>query len=196
MASKQRAIAVIRATNKYVAHMNHNEILKLYREWSAGIPSGLFKRFIKEGIEPFLKRYGYSMNISYSQLEKFCKEWAFAHVHIQRKCGEALQRTFLKTYNNGGEEEYDWYMFTIPTDDWLEFANEWSCPEFLDESDTGYAQRMDLPLFVWNIIDIEHSARHHKWLEFNKEEDEDDVAVIQPILNPEDRAFGGDRRTL
>jgi hypothetical protein len=197
MTSKQLRRAAIDVADKYVAQLHRKEIVQMYREWRAGIPEGFFKRFIKVGIEPFLKGYGYQMNTSYSQIEQFCKEWAFAHVQIQRKGGESLQRTFLKAFHDGGEEEYDWFMFTIPSDDWMEFANGWSYSEFLDDSEAGYAQRMDLPLFVWRILDLAGSKRHHKWLEFNTDDDEDEIVFLQAVqTNDEGRAFGGDRRTL
>ena len=198
MTTNQIKRATITVADKYITQKKYKEVQNLYKEWRSGIPDGFFKRFIKEGIEPFLRGYGYTMNISYSQIEQFCKEWAFAHVQIQQKSGEDLHRTFLKIYHYGGEEEYDWFSFTIPSDDWSDFTSKWSYPEFLDDSDAGYAQRMDLPLFVWRIIDLESSKRHHKWLEFNNDNDDgDDHVIIPSILNPDEgRAFGGDRRTL
>ena len=197
MTTKQHKRRGIDIPNKYIVALKCKETRAMYKEWYAGIPDGFFSLFVKHGLTSFLKRYGYEMNQSTPQLIQYCKEWAFSHVHIQRKKHISLQRTFLKIFHNGGEEELDWFLFSIPPDDWDAFADQWKCPEFLDESDAGYAQRMDLTLFVWNIVDLVNGRQHAKWVQFNETGDEDDIAYTQTAINPDEgAAFGGDRRTL
>ncbi len=185
----------VQCSEKYIANMRHNYIVQMYKEWRAGIPPGFFKRFLQEGIQPFLAKRGYRLNQSWESLTRYCNEWAFSHVQIQRRKHEFLQRTFLKFFHDGGEEEFDWFNFTIPSDDWEELAEEWKRPEFLDDSDAGLTQRIDLPMFVWNLLDLENSKKHIQWLQINEDNEENDIQYLQPQQTHEEQAFGGDRRT-
>jgi hypothetical protein len=196
MSSKLLKHSIVTCAEQYGRTQRRKEIRSLYDDWRPGIPRDFFKRFIHQGLQPFLARYGYSLNQSWDQLERYCAEWAFAHVQMQRYKQQFKQRTFMKQFHTGGEEHFDWFQFTIPYEDWETLADAWKCPEFLDDSDIGIAQRLDLSMFVWNLIDLVCSKRHIEWLQFHEDGDEDDIQYLQPQFTADEgHAFGGDRRT-
>ena len=195
MSAKLLNQIVVRCSEKYVADMRRKHVTQMYKEWRAGIPPGFFRRFLQEGVKPFLAKYGYALNESWEILARYCGEWAFAHVQIHRRKHEFLQRTFIKSFHDGGEEEFDWFQFTISNDDWEELANQWMCPEFLDDSDVGLDQRIDLPMFVWKLLDLYGSKKHIQWMYINEDNEENDIQYLQPQQTQEEQAFGGDRRT-
>lgn len=196
MSTKLLKHTVVSCAFRYRNSIHRKTIRSLYDEWRAGIPHGYFKRFIQEGLKPFLAKYGYSLNESWNQLEQYCAEWAFSHVRMQRAKHLDIQRTFMKQFHEGGEEESDWFSFTIPYEDWETLAKDWMCPEFLDDSDVGLNQRLDLSMFVWNLVDLYASKRHFEWVQFIESSEDDDIHYLQTNVTTDDGvAFGGDRRT-
>lgn len=169
-----------------------------FLEWVNGIPDGHIARFIEEGLQPFLKRYGYYMCYSLKNLIQACKEWAFAHVQIRRKGADLYDRFFIKSAHDGGEEELDWYMYTISFDSWETFAAKWIAPEFFDDSDAGYAQTIDIAHFAWQLIHLDSSPNHFRWKDMIEYHDLDEeygrTSQAQPAEDT--GAYGGDRRTL
>jgi hypothetical protein len=195
MSAKRMKHAAMVCSEKYVASMHRKQTVQMYKEWRAGIPPEFFKRFLQEGVKPFLAKHGYILNPSLDILSKYCAEWAFAHVKIQRRKHEFLQCTLLKSFHDGGDEEFDWFQFTIPIDAWEDLAEEWKCPEFLDDSDAGLAQRSELSMFIWKLVDLNCSKKHIEWMRINEDNEENDIQYLQPQQTQEEQAFGGDRRT-
>ena len=196
MSTKILKQGIVPCADHYTQALQRKQKRRLFEEWRAGIPSGLFTKFITNGLPPFLAKHGYTLNQSTDQLVQYCVEWAFAHVWMSRKKQSFLQRTFMKQFHDGGEEDFDWFYFSIPMDDWEELADAWSCPEFLDDSDAGTAQRLDCPMFVWNILDLGSSRRHMKWMAMNDLLEDDETHYLQSqAITDESMAFGGDRRT-
>jgi hypothetical protein len=182
----------------YLRTLKKRTIQEWYYDWLENIPEEHIERFLQDGLIPFLKKHGYSVLYDTSFLHKACYEWSFGHVRIQRQKSKMLDRTFLKCAHNGGEEEFEWYVHSIPTENWLQLCSIWKQEEFLDDSETGYAQMCDLYLFAWQLIDLENSKAHHKWLDIisyvNDTLDEPSTIIT---MNPDDYVpYGGDRRTL
>jgi hypothetical protein len=184
-----QTISVARAKAYY-----HSEAM----EWLHGLPDGHIERFVEEGLTPFLKKYGYKSCYDRKEQEKACKEWAFGHVRIQQKGPDLYDRFFIKCAHNGGEEEFDWYVHTIPLEEWETLAMKWSASEFLDDSDAGYAQVIDLAQFAWQLIHLDSSPNHIRWKAIFESSDYDDEYIVASHAQPtEDTgAYGGDRRTL
>ena len=177
---------------------NHARYREEYLEWVSGIPDGYIARFIEEGLCPFLKKYGYAVSYSPKDLIQACKEWAFSHVQIRRKGPDLYDRFFMKCAHDGGEDELDWYTHSIPFDSWEALASKWAAPGFLDDSDAGYAQTIDIAQFAWQLIDLYSSRTHLRWkdmIEYHDlDEDHGRVSYAQPAEDT--GAYGGDRRTL
>jgi hypothetical protein len=195
MSAKRIKSAAMYCSEKYVATIRRKQTVQMYKEWRAGIQPGFFKRFLEDGVQPFLAKHGYLLNPSLDVLTRYCSEWAFAHVQIQRRKHEFLQCTLLKSFHDGGDEEFDWFQFTIPNDDWEELADAWSCPEFLDDSDAGLSQRSELSMFIWKLVDLYSSKKHIEWMRIYEDVEENDIQYLQPQQIQEEQAFGGDRRT-
>lgn len=197
MSTKIIKHGLVPCADHYTQALQRKQKRKLFEEWRAGIPSKLIREFITRGLPLFLAKYGYKLNQSTDQLVQYCVEWGFAHVWMTRNKQSFHQRTFVKQFHDGGEEDFDWFYLSIPMDDWEEFADAWSCPDFLDSSsEAGLAQRLDLPMFVWNILDLLNSRQHMKWLSMNELIEDDEIQYLQPqVIADEGTAFGGDRRT-
>jgi hypothetical protein len=169
-----------------------------YLTWIHGIPDGHIERFLEEGFQPFLKRNGYRTCYVPKDLTRACKEWAFAHVRIQQKGPDLYDRFFMKYAHNGGEDEFDWFIHSIPFDSWEALCNKWSTSEFFDDSDAGYAQIIDIAHFAWQVVHLDSSPNHHRWKETIEPSEHDDDYIVASHAQPtEDTgAYGGDRRTL
>ena len=104
----------------------------------------------------------------------------------------------MKCAHDGGEDELDWYTHSIPFDSWEALASKWAAPGFLDDSDAGYAQTIDIAQFAWQLIDLYSSRTHLRWkdmIEYHDlDEDHGRVSYAQPAEDT--GAYGGDRRTL
>jgi hypothetical protein len=169
------------------------------RTWSRGLPSGYILDFIKYGLEPFLDEFGYKLSYSHKDCAAYCKQWAFAHSELQRNYKPKQSIQFLRCAHNGSREAFEWYLGIISPDDWFTLCHEWSAERFLDDSDVGHAQRNDIAWLVWNLLSLETSKEHRKFVEFiNSEDDMDDEIYYVSGFNGEDGlgSYGGDRRTL
>lgn len=169
-----------------------------YTCWKDGLPDHHIERFVEEGLRPLLKRNGYHVALIPQTLAKACKEWAFAHVRIQQKGSDMFDRFFMKCVHYGGEEEFDWYMYNLPFEKWDDLCQEWAAPEFLDDSDAGYAQMIDLAQFAWQTIHLDTSPSHIYWKKTieQADQDEDYTPILQTQPIEDSGAYGGDRRTL
>ena len=181
------------AATRFVASQVRTEHKKLFNSWISEIPDGYFERFLEKGIIPFLAKFGYTLGLSHSERISMISSWAFAHVQTQRLpkyYGNYIR--ILKCAHTGGDEEYDWFCHTIEQDSWDTLCETWYSTEFLDDSDPGVSQRLDLPRIIWNMISLENSRTHHKWVDTVLESAEQDDAIQED----NQIAFTGNRRTF
>jgi hypothetical protein len=169
-----------------------------YGCWYSNIPEKWIEDFVEKGLIPFLNQHGYSVAYSLKEVVHYCKRWAFAHVQVTSNKTKMLEISFLKTMNSGGAEEYDWFTYTIPSEEWFNLAEEWSELQFLDETDAGESQKLDLQEFAWHILYLEGSKAHEEFLYFTESDmvDQEDDIVAQTVQPDDQGAYGGDRRTL
>jgi len=175
---------VIPPASKFLAAIASRKNSEAYSKWKDELPELWIESFIKYGVKPFLNKYGYSLGFSDSRCIQYCKRWAFAH----------LSRGIIDPIDwahEGGEEEYEWYQDTISILEWNEFARAWQASEFLDSSDAGYNQNINLSKFIWQCISLEGSSRHTEWLDSLEEEE----SAEQFWISDDSHAYGGDRRT-
>jgi hypothetical protein len=182
----------------FLRELRNHHLNNLYWQWFSKLPEGWVETFVEEGLLPFLKQYGYSVGFSKKEVINYCKSWAFGHVQLALNKSKFLELSFLQTKNTGGSDEYDWYTYTIPSEDWLEFTEYWSELEFFDDTDAGESQKTDFPMFVWHILYLEGSKAHEEYLYFTETDtfEQDDDGVHQPLYHEDQGAYGGDRRTL
>jgi hypothetical protein len=154
-----------------------------YNEWDSCLPNNHIECFVRNGIKPFLNRHGYSLGFSDNLLIKYCKIWAFTYIVKNNK-------KFVSWAHDGGDEEYDWYRHNISMDEWEKLCDYWKAHKFLDDSDIGYKQAIDLHWFIWQCISLENSKQHQIWLNYNTVYDDDEYWV-----NDDNQAYSGDRRT-
>lgn len=166
--------------------------------WFSQLPDDWIADFVKNGLLPFLNRYGYTVAYTLKEIIAYCKRWAFAHVQVTSNKTKLLEISFLQTRNMGGPEEYDWFTYTIPSDEWVSLAEDWSELQFFDETDAGESQKVDLQEFAWNILYLEGSKSHKEFLYFIESDvyDQEDENTGQPLQLDDQGAYGGDRRTL
>jgi len=158
-----------------------------FNAWISDFPTNYFKQFVDDGLKPFLKKYGYSLGFSNSRLNSYCVRWAYSYSN--KYPGEVIE--FTKWAHSGLMDDYEWYLYKIPQDDWNMFMKSWENQGFLDDSDIGHAQCNDLVTFIWQCIDLNNSVEYYNYLEImgdNEETEENNV-------HDENNAYGGDRRT-
>lgn len=181
------------AATGFVATQIRNDSQKLYQNWICHIPEGYFERFLEKGVKPFLSHFGYRLGFSANERIKMIRAWAFAHVQIQRQPKKyGCHVSLLKCAHDGGDEEYDWFCHTIGQDDWDSLAEQWYSTDFLDDSDPGVYQRLDLPRVIWYMISLEGSRAHQQWLDVVM----DGIEQEDGIQEDSNIAFTGNRRTF
>jgi hypothetical protein len=168
------------------------------RTWIRGVPEGHIQSFIENGLVPFLNEFGYSLGYSIKDCAAYCKDWAFAHVQTQTTYKKNQTIRFLRCAHNESRDAFEWYLGIISPDDWNQLCEEWSVDSFLDDSDAGHAQRCDIAWFAWNLLSLDNSKEHYKFLEFMSSEDDmdDDVYYVSGVFEDGLGTYGGDRRTL
>lgn len=177
----------------FVSAQIRTERQELYASWISEIPEGYFQRFLEEGIKPLLANFGYRLGLSSNECGSMLRSWAFAHVQTQQQSknyGKYI--TILKCAHDGEQDEYDWFLHKISNEDWNSLSDHWYSTEFLDDSDPGVYQRLDLPRIVWHMISLEGSRAHQQWLDVVMDGFEQDDG-IQEDSNV---AFTGNRRTF
>ena len=186
------------SASKFLRGRQEAEKKEKRRTWIRGLPEEHIYTFIKEGLEPFLNTFGYNLGYSIKDCVAYCKDWAFAHVEIQGSYKPKQTIQFLRCAHNGSSDAFEWYLGIISPDDWYTLCEKWSTNDFLDESDVGYAQRVDIAWFVWNLLSLESSKEHSKFLEFMYSEDDmdDDGHYTHGVIEDGLGTYGGDRRTL
>jgi hypothetical protein len=183
--------------NTYMKRLQNASMASEKLEWKKGLPPTWISNFICNGLLPFLKDHGYSVGFIEKTIEKYCIEWAFAVHYVTMHASKMYEYSFMKCVHNGGPEEFDWFLFKIPSEDWDALADDWQQTDFLDDSDTGVSQRRDLPFFVWRIVQLYGSPAHEEWLYTSEAGDSDDDDIYPVVSHyDENSAFGGDRRTL
>lgn len=183
---------------QWLACQKKKETQAMYNSWRAGIPPNYFLQFVKHGLKPFLRKYGYAIQENYDWCAKYTASWLFSHIQMNRKKHQQLKRTFMQTTHSSGEEEMYEFFYAIPFEDWEKLADAWSYPECLDDSPAGSEQRLDLSSFVWNLVDLQNSRAHMKWLDTMKYIDGNDDDYHHNSNHQQqydEPAFGGDRRT-
>jgi hypothetical protein len=134
-----------------------------YNEWISDIPFNYIQYFVEYGILPFLKLHGYTIDYTLDKIASCLDEWAFHHVLITQYGSLYKTISFITCSHDGGEDEHDWFHHRIATDDWFKLCSSWAVTGFLDDSDTGRSQQLDISNAVWNLISLTNSPSHHKW---------------------------------
>lgn len=106
------------------------------------------EQFVKTGLYPFVKSFGY--------------QWALSEAVLIHKLLHLLfmywERQPVSLQGSHAEHELlDQYTYLLDTEVWDEFWSKWS--QYEDFNETGYANafRYDIHLFVWNYLDLEGS---------------------------------------
>lgn len=165
-----------------------------YQAWKAGVSDEHLYRFVERGLIPFLKKAGYTVSLQPNKIVVCIREWAFAHVWIQRNKSKSLELSYMWSNTSYDEDAYSWYRNAVSYDSVFTLANRWQATEFLDESDVGIRQREDLLECMWHIIDLSGSKSHQDYINTLPYEDSDEEQY-QVSHHEDTQAFGGDRRT-
>jgi hypothetical protein len=128
-------------------------------------------RFVRDGIFPFLKSYGYILHPSYST--------------VYNEIASAL---FLNKYKfeerNLDYHEYDYghWQYIVTTEDWMNFFEFWSTQYRILDSPQVQAGIIN---YIWDQINLPNSPSSHKLDEFLYDTDEDDdTAVANKNVDP------------
>lgn len=185
---------VIYPAVSFTQQQKKRERQEVYSAWRAGVSDSWLHTFVESGLRPFLLFFGYKLNVNDSYVVKCLRQWAFGHVLVQRYPSLNLEVHFTQGIHPGDREAFEWYQTQIPLEHWETLCERWKSTEFLDSSEAGYTQRLDLHTCVWYLIDLYGSKSHKKYLDSLPYEDSDDE---QHIVQHQDdgHAFTGDRRT-
>ena len=167
----------------YILSLKKREDTKLYNKWFNGLYEYHIESFVAFGLKPFLTKFGYTLGFSDKKMIQYCKLWA-GNIAINNN------KKFILWAHNGGTNEFDWFSYNISIDDWYTLCDTWKDCEFLDDSDAGFKQALDLQSFIWQCISLEASKQHRRWLDINTDLEEEDHWI-----HDENHAYGGDRRT-
>jgi hypothetical protein len=169
--------------SKYLATLKKKVEAKKYSEWIDCLPINHIESFLIYGIKPFLKKHGYVLGFSDEKMVSYLTRWAYNIVNKNNK-------VFVLLAHDGGDDEYDWFRYTIPLDDWEKLCESWKALNFLDDSSTGIKQKIDLQDLIWACINLDLSKEHIKWLNMNSELEEEEIWIYE-----DSHVYGGDRRT-
>lgn len=169
----------------FLSKRRNDEHSALRREWKKELPQGWIAHFLENGLIPLLKARGYTIGYSLLSATQYCSEWASCHVLVKHYKNQNLLIVHKKNINKGGLEEQDWFFHNIPIEDWFALCERWSAHEFLDDSDIGCEQRMDLPYFAWHLVSLSSSRAHQKYLDWLSGSDEN------TFLDEESTPFSG-----
>jgi len=166
-----------------------------YTEWISDLPDGHILHFVERGLIPFLKHHGYTINYSISRVFSCIEEWAFHHVLLTQYSSKYKSITYLTCEHDGGNDEKDWYHHIIETETWGKLCSSWAATDFLDDSDTGRSQQLDLSDAIWNLICLESSPSHHKWQQtMDALNYQDDTYTWNQYYTDESGPYGGERK--
>jgi len=135
-----------------------------YEQWKSDLPENCIHQFVQYGLLPFLKNHGYVINNSVERIASCIDDWAFHHVLVTQYGSKYKSITYLTCEHNGGHDEKDYYHHRISTDDWFGLCSTWASTDFLDDSETGRSQQLDLSDAVWQLISLLDSPSHKKWV--------------------------------
>jgi hypothetical protein len=170
-------------SSKYLASLKKNIRSKNYAQWFYSLPDEHIEYFLLYGLKPFLNQFGYTLGFSDKDMISYIKRWAFNIVNKD-------ELKFVLWSHNGGDEEFEWFNHIISIDEWLKLCSSWDASEFLDDSDAGVKQSLDLQWFIWQCISLDLSKQHQCWIDINIDLEEEDHWIYD-----EAQAYGGDRRT-
>jgi len=169
------------------------------RSWTDTLPNGWVDSFLQDGLQNFLKRYGYVIHTT-ERVKLRLIAWAWSHVFIS--CSSPEKGVKLKSpeiLHNGDSEEFDYYCHMIDYEEWETFMDKWQIFQWLDDSDAGFLQRSDFQYFVWSLLNLSNSPSHHRWcdiMDYQSDDSDKDVHSRMKETEHYDHAYGGDRRTL
>jgi hypothetical protein len=164
----------------WIIRRRNEEYTALRKAWKKELPQGWITRFLEEGLLPLLKIRGYIIGYSLLSASRYCSEWASSHMLVEHYKNENLVIIHKKNSNQGNQDEQDWFFHNIPSEDWISLCERWSTTQFLDDSDVGYAQQMDLPYFAWRLVSLSSSRAHQKYLEWSSGSDENTAFEDDP----------------
>lgn len=169
------------------------------RYWAEELPEGWVDSFLRNGLQKFLLRYGYTIQITDRLKGRFIA-WAWSHAFIYSSPSQKkLKLKVPDMLHHGDNEEYDYYSNLIDYEDWEIFMDRWQTFQWLDESDIGQIQRADFQFFVWTILDLNNSSSHHRWcdmMDYHSDDSDKEGASKLRETDAYEQAYGGDRRTL
>jgi hypothetical protein len=165
----------------------------VYSAWRAGVSDTWLHRFVETGLRPFLLFFGYKLNVNDAHVVKCIRQWAYGHVLVQRYPSQGLEVRFSQGIHPADREAFEWYQSQISLEQWETLCDSWKTTEFLDSSDAGYAQRLDISNCMWYLVDLYGSKSHKKYLDTLPYEDYDEQHIVQH--QDDSHAFTGDRRT-
>lgn len=167
-----------------------------YRQWISELPSDHVVHFVQYGLLPFLKKHGYTIQYNVNRIASCIEEWAFHHVLLTQYGSKYKSITYLTCDHDGGPEEKEYYYHCISTDDWLGLCVSWAETDFLDNSETGRSQQLDLSDAVWHLISLVESPSHIKWLQHmdSLNNYDDDYWPSHHHSHDEPGSYGGERK--
>jgi hypothetical protein len=183
---------------RFTAAQRISELGGWYWSWFLELPDSHLKRFINKGLVPFLRMNGYVLIQPDQKCINALSSWAFSHVQVENQKSNMYEPYLPQSPNIDYVDEWEEFCNRISYDRWMTLCDEWFATEFLDTSDSGLAQRNELPYFVWRLVYLDGSPAHLKWLDnmATQEQADEEMYGIVHVPDEQTHAFGGDRRTL
>jgi hypothetical protein len=150
-----------------------------------------FQYFINEGLIPFVKAHGYIFQANIHLANDLAN--ILYNENRQDFCRQPFSRE--RHGKNINDLDLDYYLnFGISKDDWDTFWHDWQW--MTDFYDDNFRNRLLLPSFVYNRLDLENSPVTDKITRELEEEDEYDDMYIPAEQASEAIGQGKDRNSL
>ena len=125
--------------------------------------------FVTMGIEPFLKRYKYTLGRNIKGFKNKLSLFWFFMVEAAR-----TGKYVMYTKPNHRNHKYDSAKFFDVFDNEIfpEFLDDWAIEGFLDDSEVGSKMAAEIKYFIYTWIDLDASPAREEIDEILREEDE------------------------
>lgn len=148
----------------------------------------ILRRFVSNGLLPFLRRHGYEVICSEKELRSEIASGLFKNRNARPLNG---YWTFLPKRNEEYlDEDLNQYYFVLSPKKWDIFWSSWDFwPDICDE-ELGWARREEIQKYIWEQIDIERSIQTTTVTEYVQGgEEAEDVEYGRRLRNPKEDVY-------
>jgi hypothetical protein len=155
----------------FITHLKEKRILNKRNTWARNYKFDYFYDITKYCIIPLLEKSGYTLGVSAYLFATRLRDWCWAH---ERANDEGNYVYISDPIHYGTQDDYDWYLHNCSSTMWDDLYAKCKVDGIFDDSDAGESQKIGLPEFVWNQIDLSRSKAYAKTCALRELYEDDD----------------------